>query len=185
MERNRSRLNLKGCKRSVLEFFQEKQLFDQAQSKFADVKERFYSDMEDYFKHNSVDADGKLRIGVDDMPNIKTLVVNRVQSTKLEFDLVKLEKALGKELSKAVITKRYEIIDIDGLVAYLKECGVDPKIFKSFLSVSRGLNASELDRLADIGKITQDQIEGCYTIKKQKPYFTVNVGRGQSDEEGK
>lgn len=180
-EKNRQRLNLERCKQSVLMFFQEQQLFKQAQAKFTDVKERFYSDMENYFKSNNID--GKLRI--DGIPNMETLVVNRVQSTKLEFDLVKLEKALGKELAKAVIIKRYEIIDVDGLVAYLKECGVDPKIFKSFLSISRSLNASELDRLADIGKITQDQVEGCYTIKKQKPYFTVNVGRGQSDEEGK
>lgn len=180
-KKNRSRLNFEGCRQSVLRFFQEQQLFKQAQSKFTDVKERFYSDMEDYFKHNNVD--GKLRI--DDIPNMETLVVNRVQSTKLEFDLIKLEKALGKELSKLVINKRYEIIDMDGLIAYLKECGVDPKIFKSFLLVQRSLNTPELDRLADIGKITQDQIEGCYTIKKQKPYFTVNVGRGQGDEEGK
>lgn len=179
-EKNRSRLDFERCRQSVLEFFQEQRLFKQAQSKFTDVKERFYSDMEDYFKLNGVD--GKLRI--DNIPDMEPLIVSRVQSTKLEFDLAKLEKALGKELSKEVIIKRYEIVDMDGLIAYLKECGVDPKIFKSFLHVSRNLNTPELDRLADIGKITQDQIEGCYTVKKQKPYFTVNVGRGQSNEEG-
>ena len=178
---SKARLNSERCRQAVLDFFQEQRLFKQAQSKFTDAKERFYSDMEDYFKHNNI-VDGRLCI--DDAPGFETLVVKRIQSSKVEFDLVKLEKALGKQLSRDVINKRYEINDIDGLIEYLKECGVDPKIFKSFLSVSRSLNAKEFDRLADLGKITQDQIEGCYTVKKQKPYFTVSVGRGQSDEDG-
>lgn len=184
MGKNKPGLDLEWCKQSALSFFREHKLFKRAQSEFTDVKEGFYSDMENYFKRNGVND--KLCIDVSgDAPDMETLVINRVQSVKLEFDLVKLEKALGKELSKTVISKRYEIIDMEGLIAYLKECGVDPKIFKSFLLVSRSLDTQEFDRLADIGKITQDQIEGCYTVKKQKPYFTVNVGRGQSDEEGK
>lgn len=178
-QRSKSKLNPAECKLSVLNFFLEQKRFKQNQAEFTDVKERFYSDMENYFDENHIGN----KLYVNDVPSFETLVVSRVQSSKVEFDLVKLEKALGKEIAKSVIIKRYEITDIEGLIAYLKECGVDPKIFKSFLSISRSLDAKELDRLADLGEISKDQIENCYTIRKQKPYFTVSVGRGQSDEE--
>ena len=179
--RSKAELDSEKCKQLALNFSQEQKKFKQAQLKFTEVKERFYSDMEDYFKSNN-STDGKLRI-VGDAPDSEALVIKRIQSSKVEFDLVKLEKALGKQLSHEVIIKHYEISDMNGLNEYLKECGVDPKIFKSFLSISRSLNVVALDRLADLGKITQEQIEGCYTVKKQNPYFTVSVERGQSDED--
>ena len=70
---------------------------------------------------------------------------------------------------------------MNALTAYLKECDVDPKIFKSFISVSKSVDVQELDRLEEIGKITAEQVKGCYTIKKQNPYFTVGVKRVRDD----
>ena len=51
------------------------------------------------------------------------------------LDANKLECALRKSIASKVIEKRYEIIDIEGLVEYLKTCNVDPQIFKSFIDV--------------------------------------------------
>ena len=112
-------------------------------------------------------------------------MVNRIQKSSVEFDPDKLAKALGKQLAKQVIIKKYEITDMDALIAYLKECDVDPKIFKSFLNVSQSVDIQELDRLEEIGKITAEQVKGCYTVKRQKPYFTVGVKRGHDDGEQK
>ena len=71
------------------------------------------------------------------------------------------------------------------MIAYLKECNVDPKIFKSFLIVSKTVDTKELDRLDELGKISTEQVKGCYTIKRQKPYFTVGVKRGNDNGEQK
>lgn len=177
--RSESRLDSK-YKQLVIAFFRKQKALKQAQSEFTKQKEEFYNLMEDYFGENGIND----KFYIDDAPDCEPLVVRRVQSSKVDFDLAKLEKALGRQLSKEVVTKHYEITDVEGLIAYLKECGVDPKIFKSFLSVTKELDMKKLDMLADLGKITEDQIEGCYTIKKNKPYFTVSVGRGQNDEEG-
>ena len=171
----KSKLSREEFEQSVLTFFEKQKRFKQIQSQFNELKAQFNSDMTENFEHEGVSK-------VDVIGLIGgNLVVNRIQKSSVEFDPNKLEKALGM-LAKDVIIKRYEIVDITGLIAYLKECGVDPKVFRSFLNVSKSVDVRELDRLEELGKITAAQVEGCYTIKRQSPYFTVGVKKGQSDD---
>lgn len=180
MARRKSNLNSDECKQSILNFFQKKKRFEQVQTRFCEIKADFYNDMEDYFEHNNID--GKLTIECDEFANAQSFVVTRIQSSRVEFNPDKLEKALGKELSHDVIQKHYEIIDMNGLITYLKDCGVSPKVFKSYITVHKTVNAKELDKLEELGKITVEQIKGCYTVKSQSPYFAVNVKERQSDD---
>lgn len=179
MARRQSKLNSDECKQSILNFFEKQKKFKQIQNRFGEIKADFYNDMEDYFKCNGVD--GKLTIEYDELDDTKSFVVTRIQSSRVEFNPDKLEKVLGKELSRDVIQKHYEIVDMNGLITYLKDCGISPKVFKSFISVRKTVNTKELDRLEELGKITAEQIKGCYTVKSQSPYFTVNVGKGQDN----
>lgn len=180
MARRKSKLNSEECKQSIINYFQKKKRFEQIQTRFCEIKADFYDDMEDYFECNNID--GKLTIECDDFVDAKSFVVTRIQSSRVEFNPDKLEKALGKELSRDVIQKHYEIVDMNGLVTYLKDCGIDPKVFKSFVSVRKTVNTKELDRLEELGKITAEQIKGCYTVKSQSPYFTVKDGKGQGND---
>lgn len=179
MSRRKSKLNSEECKQSIKNFFQKKKKFEQIQARFSEIKADFYDDMEDYFKNNSID--GKLVIDNDEFNDAESFVVTRIQSSKVEFNPDKLEKALGKEFSRDVIQKHYEITDMAGLVSYLQGYGVNPKVFKGFISVRKSVNVKELDRLEGLGKITAEQIKGCYTVRSQKPYFTVNIGKGQDN----
>lgn len=180
MARRKSKLNSDECKQSIANFFQKKKRFEQIQTRFCEIKADFYNDMEDYFQCNNID--GKLTIDGGEFDGVESFVVTRIQSSRVEFNPDKLEKALGKELSRDVIQKHYEIVDMNGLVTYLKDCGISPKVFKSFISVRKTVNTKELDRLEELGKITAEQIKGCYTVKSQSPYFTVNVGKGQDND---
>lgn len=179
MARRKSKLNSDECKQSIINFFQKKKRFEQIQTRFSEIKTDFYNDMEDYFKYNNID--GKLTINCDEFDSAESFVVTRIQSSKVEFDPDKLEKALGKELSCDVIQKHYEIVDMTGLVSYLQGYGINPKVFKSFISIRKSVNTKELDRLESLGKITAEQIKGCYTVKSQNPYFTVNIGKGKDN----
>ena len=179
MARRKSKLNSEECKQAIAMFFQKSKKFKQVQTRFSEIKTGFYDDMEDYFRCNNID--GKLTIDCDEFGIGETLIVTRIQSSRVEFNPDKLEKALGKELARDVVQKHYEIIDMNGLVTYLRECGISPKVFKSFISVRKTVNTKELDRLEELGKITAEQIKGCYTIKSQNPYFTVNIGKGQDE----
>lgn len=180
-KRNRkSKLSYFECRQSALEFFEKQSKFKQIQLKFNKLKECFNHDMNEYFENEGIDK--TLTLLFDD-PAKNDLVVNRVQRSSVIFDADKLEDALGKSLSKNVIIKKYEIVDIDALITYLKECNVNPKIFKSFLSVSKLVDTQELDRLEELGKITKEQVKGCYTVRCQKPYFAVSIKRGQDNGE--
>ena len=180
----KSKLSFDELKQTVLGYAQKNTRFKKVQTQFAELKEKFYADMEDYFDCNDIDPNEGVTIDYDnELVYSGTLIVKKVQKSSVEFDADKLEKALGKELSQDVITKKHEITDMAGLVAYLKECGCDPKIFKSFIQTSKVIDTKELDRLEEIGKITTDQVAGCYEVKPQKPYFTVNVKKGQGDKD--
>ena len=185
LKKSRSpKLSIDECRQAVIDFRSKQTEFKEVQSQLNDEKERFNSVMEGFFEEESLDKSMSFIVeGVNGESEKYT--VTRVQKVNVDFDPEKLEKALPREVSKNVVRRSYEIIDIDGLIGYLKECGVDPKIFKSFLHIFKSVDVDELNRLEEIGKITKDQVEGCYTVQRRKPYFTVSVKRGQNNGETK
>lgn len=165
----------------IKEFYNEQKEFKERQERFNTIKQLFYNDAEELFNCEGID---KLVVEANDLDD-EYLIVNKVQKTSIDFDVDKLENNLSKEMSKDVIDKSYTITDINRLIVYLKSCGVDPKVFKSFINVTKTVDEKKLDKLADLGLINKEQLEGCYTLKRKKPYFTVRMKRGKHDEEPK
>lgn len=165
----------------IKEYYGEQLRFKKEKERFDTLKKLFYCDMEELFDYEGVD---KLVVEANDLDG-EDLVVNKVQKTSIDFDVDALENNLSKEMCKDVIDKSYTITDINRLIVYLKSCGVDPKIFKSFINVTKTVDEKKLDKLEDLGLISKEQLEGCYTLKRQKPYFTVKMKRGKHDEEPK
>ena len=100
MARRKSKLNSEECKNVIATFFQKQKKFTQIQTQFNELKNSFYNDMEEYFSSNGID--GKLTVDCDGVDEAKTFVVTRIQNSKVEFNPEKLEKSLGKELSRSV-----------------------------------------------------------------------------------
>lgn len=165
----------------IKEFYNEQKEFKERQERFNTIKQLFYNDAEELFNYEGID---KLVVETNDLDD-EYLIVNKVQKTSIDFDVDKLENRLGKKFSKEVIEKQYTITDFNRLVIYLKSCGVDPKVFKSFINVTKEVDEKKLDKLADLGLVNKEQFEGCYTLKRKKPYFTVRMKRGKHDEEPK
>lgn len=155
----------------VYNFLKRQEQFKEDQASFEMVKKQFYSFMEEYFEDNDV-AD-KASFPIEGFADSSLLVVTKVQKSVVDFDVQKLEDALGKENSKGVIIKEYQIMDFEGLVEYLKSCGVSPKLFKKFIKVNKTVDTKKLDNLEELGRITVKQLDGCYTVKRQNPYFKV------------
>ena len=173
----KSKLSKSECRQSVQDYFQKAKRYKSITESFNQLKANFYSNMEDYFQANEIGEEGiEVESGglVDEY-----LLVKRVQSSSVKFDAEKLEKKLPKEICGDVIIKKHEVTDMQGLISYLKECGVDPKVFKSFIATTKSVNVKELERLEEIGKVTSEQIKGCYTVKTNEPYFKVMEGKGQ------
>ena len=81
------------------------------------------------------------------------LKVQKIRNKKIVWFIDKLKQTLTKEQQKAVIDKTYEITDMDGLINYLKSCGVKPKEFKKYISVKEIVNEQKLDNANQKGLI--------------------------------
>lgn len=157
----------------VVEYFEKQNKFKQIEKKFAALKSKFYSEMDKVF-----DRQGS---NLSELKNIKfafqgnDYIVNKVQQVNIDFDIPKLEKKLGKDIAKDIIDSEYTITDYEGLVSYLKECGVNPRIFKTFISVSKKVNTKRIDDLEELGKIDSSALDGCYSLIKKSPYYTIKA----------
>lgn len=120
--------------------------------------------------------------GEDYYANHVKLKVTRVRKKSILWDIDKLKKKLDKKVIKKIITKKYTINDMNGLVQYLKECGVNPKKFKKFLTVDEELNEIELNRLYDLGEISKEQVNGCYKMEMSEPYIKLTEQKQEYDQ---
>lgn len=173
--------------RAAWEYQQAKEELDDITEKANQFKATFKEAMMEY-----TDAAKSKKVVFDDVDGTflpehlagASLVVNRVEKTSIEWDADKLAKRVDKSIANKIIRKQYRIADMRGLIEYLKECGVDPKVFKKFIIVDRTVDEQAIDRLGDTGELSTNAISGCYTVKCQKPYFTMSVKKyGDNDDQ--
>lgn len=101
------------------------------------------------------------------------LRVRNVVSKKIIWDTNALKKKLNKEAYNKVVTKTYTINDMEGLIEYLKSCGVNPKAFKSFLTITENVNQKMIDDLGAQGDIDIKKLQGCYEVVENAGYVKV------------
>ena len=171
-------------KKLALSYFNSSKEIKELQSKQKKQKQKLYSEFDKYFEQNKDEIKDE-RV-LFEYPNVyldkgetETLVISvkQVQKSTVKFDAKKLEKVINKKHKNDVIKKRYEIYDMKGLIAYLKECNVDPKIFSSFVNVTPSVDVKELERLEQLGKVKLSDLKGCYFVEQQKPYYLVTEKR--------
>lgn len=101
------------------------------------------------------------------------LNVTRVRTKKVTWLLDKLKQKVGKDIYSEVVNKTYTVNDMQGLIRYLKTCGVNPKKFKRFIDVTEELDETKLDTYYETGALKIKDIEGCYTVKMEEPYIRI------------
>lgn len=101
------------------------------------------------------------------------LNVTRVRTKKVTWLLDKLKQKVGKDIYSEVVNKTYTVNDVQGLIRYLKTCGVEPKKFKRFIDVTEELDETKLDTYYETGALKTKDIEGCYTVKMGEPYIRI------------
>ena len=60
-------------------------------------------------------------------------------------------------------------------MTYLKECGVDPKVFKTFITVQKEVNKKSLEQMYELGEVTLEDIKGCYDVETINSYIDIKV----------
>lgn len=162
-------------KRQVVELFNLESQFKDIKKQYEDRKERLTVTIKNYMYCNKgIGNDFQFHAKSKSQGN-KIFDVKKIEPSTIVWDVDKLEKMLDKEDVRHVIDKTYTINDIDGLVAYLKSCGVSPKRFKSFIDVSKKVNNDALEQLDAVGKLDRDDLSECYTVNKKSSYLRISM----------
>lgn len=164
--------------RAVKLLHEKTKRFKEVEARFKQIKVECTQIIDAYFKEN--DLGKSIIVSCDDSP-FRGIRVSKVERTSVNFDPNKIERALTKDVASKVIVKRYEVADINGLVAYLKTCGVDPKLFKSFLHITKYVNVEELERLNELGEIDESALDGCFSVTRFDPYYKLKE-KGDGDD---
>ena len=161
----------------VLQFFTVSNIFNKTRENYEYDKKAFAKKADEYFEQ----ADIPMSYDIFDFGSF-SIKLNKVCRTTIKWNAKKLYDVLTKKQAKAVIKKRYEIIDFEGLKKYLKDCGVDPTIFKRYICVTESIDEKALDNLFQLGKVSKEEIDGCCEIDVSIPYYKLKKIDKNEDE---
>ena len=167
-------LLVKDSVRKLYDAQQEKKQFDKY---YEEVRKKEQLSISNFMFTNFPKDQNSFEIELDEGAEYYTnhvrLNVTRIRTKKVTWLLDKLKQRLGKETYNDVVDKTYTINDMQGLVRYLKSCGVDPKKFKKFIDVDETLNETKLNTYYETGALKKEDIEGCYDVKMGEPYIRL------------
>lgn len=157
-------------KRAVVELREYRLKFKDIESQYKKKNEELQKKIREFMKVNEFTEFkflSKTRMG--DIP----LRVLNVVPKSITFDVKKLKERLDKKIFNEIVNKEYVINDFQGLVKYLKRCGVDPKKFKTFIDVTETVNTKKLDELGSLGEISEEDIDGCYEVTEKNGFVKI------------
>lgn len=170
----RTMLQIKDSVRKLYDAQQEKKQFDKY---YEEVRKKEQLSISNFMFTNLPKDQNSFEIELDEgvgyYTNHMKLNVTRIRTKRVTWLLDKLKQKLGKDIYKDVVDKTYTINDIQGLIKYLKSCGVDPKKFKKFIDVDETLNETKLNTYYETGALKKSDIEGCYDVKMGEPYIRL------------
>lgn len=167
-------LQIKDSVRKLYDAQQEKKQFDKY---YEEVRKKEQLSISNFMFTNLPKGKNSFEIELDEgvgyYTNHMKLNVTRIRTKRVTWLLDKLKQKLEKDIYKDVVDKTYTINDIQGLIKYLKSCGVDPKKFKKFIDADETLNETKLNTYYETGALKKSDIEGCYDVKMGEPYIRL------------
>lgn len=157
-------------KRAVVELREYRLKFKDIESQYKKKNEELQKKIREFMKLNEF-TEFKF-LSKSKMGDIPLRVLNVVPKS-VTFDVKKLKEKLDREIFNEVVNKEYVINDFQGLVKYLKKCGVDPKKFKTFIDVTEIVNTKKLDELGSLGEISEEDIDGCYEVTEKNGFVKI------------
>lgn len=167
-------VNTRKAKEEIIRLFEMREKFSVIKKTFEEESKALETSIKNFMYANGNVDNITLRYQEKDEVNGPTVLkVLKVSPVKIKWLPEKLEKALGKERCSELIEKTYIIEDMDGLIKYLKSCGVNPKKFKSFLRIDKKVNPDVLKQMDELGEISSDEVKGCYEATHVSSYLKI------------
>ena len=121
----------------------------------------------------AANEDGKVEVEIEDVKNVKKVIVTKVTPSTVEWDCEKLKQLLSPKERKLVIQKHYQVINWKGLFDLLKESGVDFKEFLKYVEVTESVRDKQLDKLVELGAVDEEEVKACSSVKLKSSYYKL------------
>ena len=184
MLKKQGELSHDNIKSLVYEFAVKVKRFKKVKASFEESKESFEGLLGKFLEAEGSDA-FRFEYPETELGDGVAVTVSRQQRVSIVFDADKVDAIAKRKIAGhghlIVVDKTYEVSDIGGLVAYLKGIGADPAIVKSFLNVRKSVRQEGLDQAESLGVITREDLKGCYTVNKSKPFFKLKFDKLQGE----
>ena len=116
----------------------------------------------------------------------KSYKIVGVNPVKIVWDIEKLidrfNKAKKADILTDVVEVKVDVADVVGFKKFLKEKGIKWSDIKPYLNVERKINQKKMDEYSELGKVTQEDIEGCYTTQDGTGYIKPTESEIKEDE---
>lgn len=106
-----------------------------------------------------------------------------VKQKKIIFDPDMVQQVVEKDVFDQICDKKYALLDYEGLVEYVKSLGGSPKTFKSFIRCEKTINSNKLNQLSELGDISIDDLEGCYTVSENEGYIRITESEEETEDD--
>lgn len=159
------------AKQKAIELFKITAAHRVSEKEYKEKRQSLMKDISNFLFVNGIKA--FIAKGSDGRNQPVAYRVKKVYKNRVVYDAEKVENAVGKKLASEIIEKEYTVNDMVGLTAYLKECGVDPKVFKDFIDVSKTVNTAKLEQAYQLGKVEMKDLRGCYDVELISSYIDV------------
>lgn len=172
---------------ATIEFVLAKADKDAVTQNFDRVKKNYYAFMDKAFDSGmygdatSIEFNDQLDsdTGVKDM----LFKATRVVQTHVTWDPKALKKKLPDEFVSDVIKRQRDLVDLQGLVNYMRSLGGNAKKFWSFFNTAEYVDTDLLDQLFDLGEIEMDDVSGCYSVTTKPSQYRVTSKEIMHDDD--
>ena len=162
--------------KEVYELYELERKYKDIKKKYEDKKKKLQTSIKNFMFAN--DWSNFSFVNGSDNVSVKKIV-----RKKIKWNVDKLEEKLDGELCNEFIDKQYIITNMEGLIKYLKSCGVSPKKFKSFICVEKKVNQKKMDELSELGEISKEDIKGCFELVEQEGYLKIDIAEIIEEDE--
>ena len=169
---------IKDC---IVELFEAKEKFKNTESEHKKRVEKLTVAIKNFMFVNGVDCVTFKAFSGMFSKEPKSLKCKMITPVSVEFMPEELEKKLGKEV-KEFVNKEVVIDNWNEFMEYMKELGANPKKVKRLISVRKTVNKKALENAEKLGKISVEDLKGCYKTTKGSSYLKISEVEEDNEE---
>lgn len=169
-------------KNQIVELFEAKEIFKNIKSEHEKKVEKLTVAIKNFMFVHGVDCVVFKAFSGRFSKEPKSLECKMVTPVSVEFIPEQLEKKLGKELAKEFVDREVVIENWEEFMEYMKELGASPKEVKKFISVRKTVNKKALENAEKLGKVSVEDLKGCYKTTKKSSYLKISEVEEDNEE---